>query len=533
MQLSLIQKIKGSYFLILLVTLIQSTLIYFNISTIKEERKIVTGVSMPIQKLSDEVHKDILKEFGLEYKYIITKNDAYLSSVKNIIKDTEIRLRELNSKLEILKTKGKFEKNVSIVEKKVLDEANLENKLLLIINEKKLTLNKIEKYEPTIENTSDVIDNNLSSMIDKSVATFQNEEDSVLNTLFISLFFEIFVIGAIGALITKEFNLTFKKLEDYIKNTVENNDLSKNTNIKNILGELTDSLIVKFKEILSDFVSVISKNSNLVKNVSEDVLVIEKNSNAVLDAMDTLEKDVEKLYFDNQEILEECKQETKKVVEAFNFLNSAVENITGLNEEISEAVDNESELSNKMLELSENANQIENILKAIGDIAEQTNLLALNAAIEAAIEAARAGEHGRGFAVVADEVRNLSEKTQKSLVESSLIIKNVTQSISSLSVELLDNSKKISNLSGVSNNVQEEIYKTQSSINTAIEVTDTLIDNFGKTSESLNKIKDISNNTSKISLINKDSVNVIKKNVSDLSDGMDSLNKEALIYKLS
>ncbi|OGP30752.1 MAG: hypothetical protein A2073_00320 [Deltaproteobacteria bacterium GWC2_42_11] len=81
------------------------------------------------------------------------------------------------------------------------------------------------------------------------------------------------------------------------------------------------------------------------------------------------------------------------------------------------------ESKNMMLALSDRMNNIPKILDVITHISRQIDLLALNATIEAS----RAGEHGRGFAMVAEEVRRLAERTNKSIVEVDLIVKDVKE----------------------------------------------------------------------------------------------------------
>ena len=118
---------------------------------------------------------------------------------------------------------------------------------------------------------------------------------------------------------------------------------------------------------------------------------------------------------------ESGKQQMQEMATTIKALNSEVENLRHLYDEIRSAV-------NEIVASFSSVNEATN---AVTYIANQTNLLALNAAIEAA----RAGEAGRGFAVVADEVKKLaasSEEAAKSIHTTMANMENVTESLQQL-----------------------------------------------------------------------------------------------------
>ncbi|WP_447893757.1 methyl-accepting chemotaxis protein [Vreelandella sp. GE22] len=94
--------------------------------------------------------------------------------------------------------------------------------------------------------------------------------------------------------------------------------------------------------------------------------------------------------------------------------------------------------------INESSSQMSSIVDTIDGIAFQTNILALNASVEAA----RAGEQGRGFAVVANEVRQLASRSAAAAQEIKKLIEESGVKVTGGSQQVRDTGDVISSVVG-------------------------------------------------------------------------------------
>lgn len=249
--------------------------------------------------------------------------------------------------------------------------------------------------------------------------------------------------------------------------TVEPIKVKSNDETK-ILADSVNLLVERFKKIaialgessgqLTEFSFKLKKSYDTATQAS---LAIAESSHQIALASDSQVGEI----YEGVARMDSLSEKIKETAKESNIARNVAEEIlvlkdTGLSsvEEL-RVVSNENSQASKQLEdtinnMSEQVHNIGEIVTIIAQIADQTNLLALNASIEAA----RVGEEGKGFAVVAGEIRNLATETA-----------GAVEKINGMVVEIQKQSSQVENYVKISGNNASRIDETVNDTQTAFQ----------------------------------------------------------------
>lgn len=249
--------------------------------------------------------------------------------------------------------------------------------------------------------------------------------------------------------------------------TVEQIKVKSNDETK-ILADSVNLLVERFKKIaialgessgqLTEFSFKLKKSYDTATQAS---LAIAESSHQIALASDSQVGEI----YEGVARMDSLSEKIKETAKESNIARNVAEEIlvlkdTGLSsvEEL-RIVSNENSQASKQLEdtinnMSEQVHNIGEIVTIIAQIADQTNLLALNASIEAA----RVGEEGKDFAVVAGEIRNLATETA-----------GAVEKINGMVVEIQKQSSHVENYVKISGNNASRIDETVNDTQTAFQ----------------------------------------------------------------
>ncbi len=198
----------------------------------------------------------------------------------------------------------------------------------------------------------------------------------------------------------------------------------------NSLSSMGEQLASTANEIAASTSDILQTTQKMTEGINEQYNGLDKTittgkslSEASFDVVTNVKK-VEEFSVGVSDTASKAMSQSDVVISNIELIGKRYENLTAL-----------------MQQLQEISSTITKIVNTIDSIAEKINILALNASIEAA----RAGEYGRGFSIVADEVKKLADSSQESASEIGRIIKDMMESINTVTESTEEVNKAISN----------------------------------------------------------------------------------------
>ncbi len=187
----------------------------------------------------------------------------------------------------------------------------------------------------------------------------------------------------------------------------------------NSIVESLRDIVTQVQQAATHVNTAIGSNEGAIRHLAEEALTQAAEINRTLDAVDQMTQSMKAVAESAEKAAFVANHAAHTATKSGQAMDLTVQNILSLRETVGET-------AKKVKRLGESSQQISRVVSLINQIAIQTNLLAINAGIEAA----RAGEEGQGFAVVAEEVGELAVRSAAATQEIEQIVENIQRETS-------------------------------------------------------------------------------------------------------
>jgi methyl-accepting chemotaxis protein WspA len=435
MNLTIRQRILGSYALLMAIMLATGVVVYVHLNAVTRESNNVEEGSLPALYFVTQLLSSFNEEYAITQEFGLEQSAGTIAPLQREVQDSRAKMSTLAKQYAATISDDDERGQYELYERERTAYLRIQEDILKLTPD----LGNARKIGAMVRDTLDPEYDRICAQLGALVDRNKSEADTSARLIVaaaaaarhaIAASFTVGLLLSIACIfyLMRSINRPLGGLADAM-GRMRQGDFTQRINRQDEFGALGKSFNGMADDLASLFGDVQKSGIRVTTSVTEIAATArEQQATANEIAVTTTEIGAtsREISATSRELVRTMREVSAVGEQAATLAGDGQTGLARMEETMQRVVDAAGSINSKLGVLNEKAGNINQMVITITKVADQTNLLSLNAAIEAE----KAGEYGRGFAVVASEIRRLADQTAVATYDIEQMVKEIHSAVS-------------------------------------------------------------------------------------------------------